>query len=100
MVCVARGMLNGAIGIVAGAREIARMQFVSTTQYDRDVLVFVGIASESDHLPLGEIRQQWAPEALRVKDEELQSYEARVRERAFRACEGLIARYSHYEDVG
>jgi hypothetical protein len=93
MVSVARGILNGAIGIVAGAREIASMRFGSTAEYDEDVLVFVGIDSESDHLPVGDVRRHWSPEALRAKDAELRTYEAHVKKSAFRACDCIIARY-------
>lgn len=100
MVCIARGILNGATGVVAGAREIARMRFGSTMDYDPDVLVFVGIDSESDHLPLGDVRRHWDAEALKTKDKELRDYEARVRERVLRACESFIARYSRYDDAG
>jgi hypothetical protein len=76
------------------------MHFGSSTEHDNDVLVFVGIDSESDHFPLGDVRRHWSAEALKAKDEELKNYELRVRERAFRACESFIARYAHYDDVG
>jgi hypothetical protein len=93
MVRVARGILDGSIGIVAGARQITRLRFGSTAENDSDILIFVGIDSESDHLPLGDVRRHWDAEALKAKDEELQLYEARVKERAFRACESFIARH-------
>lgn len=99
MVRIARGIVNGAIGIVSGSRELARMRFGSTTEHDRDVLVFVGIDSETDHFPLGDVRRHWNAEALKAKDAELRDYEARVKERAFQACERFIARYSKYDDV-
>ena|SRR5688572_25703770 len=100
MISIARGILNGAIGVVEGAREIARLRFGSTTSYDPDVMVFVGIDSESDHFPIGDVRNHWSEDALRVKDEELRSYETHVTERAFQACESFISRYAKYDDVG
>jgi hypothetical protein len=93
MVSIARDILNGAVGIVAGARKIASMRFGSATENDKDVLVFVGIDSESDDLPIGDVRRHWNSEALKAKDAELRSFEARVKESAFRACERIIARY-------
>ena len=95
MVLVARRILDGSTGIVAGARELHSLRFPSRAETDKDILIFVGIDSESDHLPLGEVRQHWSVKALKAKDAELQAYEARVRDRAFAACQNLIARYDH-----
>ena len=93
MVLVAKGILNGDIGIIAGARQLSRLRFHSRTEKDSDILFFVGIDSETDDLPLGDVRRHWNPEALMIKDEELRRYESRLKEQAFRACHGLIARY-------
>jgi hypothetical protein len=93
MVHVARQILDGKVGIVAGARELTRLRFPSRAELDSDILVFVGIDSETDHLPLGNVRRQWNAEVLKVKDEELKCYEDRVKERAFSACKNLIAKY-------
>jgi hypothetical protein len=93
MVRVAHGILDGSIGIVVGARQLTRLRFPSRAENDSDILVFVGIDSQTDHLPLGDVRRLWNIDVLKVKDDELQAYEARVRERAFGACKSLIARY-------
>jgi hypothetical protein len=95
MIRVARRILDGTVGIVAGARQLTRLRFPSRTENDSDILVFIGIDSESDHLPIGDVRQHWNPDALLVKDAELTDYEARVRERAFEACRNLIEKYDH-----
>jgi hypothetical protein len=93
MIRVAREILNGSIGIVAGARQMTALRFSSRAEKDEDILVFVGIDSESGHLPLGDFRWRWNKDALKIKDEELNRFELRVKERAFRACENLIAKY-------
>ena len=92
---VAHRILDGGIGIVAGAREITRLCVPSRAEKDSDILVFVGIDSESHHLPVGDVRRHWNAQILKAKDAELQDIEARVRERAFRACRSLIAKYKH-----
>jgi len=69
MVRVAQGILDGSIGIVAGARQLTRLRFNSRAENDSDILIFVGIDSETDHLPLGEVRRLWNAEALKIKDE-------------------------------
>jgi len=95
MVRVAHGILDGSIGIVAGARQLTRLRLPSRAERFSDVLVFVGIDSETDHLPLGEVRRLWNPAALKVKDAELAAYEVKVRERAFEACRALIKRFEN-----
>jgi len=95
MAGVAHQILDGKIGIVAGARELVRLRFPSRAESDEDILVFVGIDSETDHLPLGEIRRLWNREVLKIKDEELMRYEVQVKERAFNACKNLIAKFEH-----
>ncbi|HXD01538.1 MAG TPA: hypothetical protein VN048_19540 [Verrucomicrobiae bacterium] len=93
MVRVAREILNGRIGIVAGARQMTGLRFPSKLEKDEAMLVFVGIDSESDHLPLGDVRRHWDEEVLKTKDEELRRFELSMKEQAFRACENLIAKY-------
>jgi hypothetical protein len=93
MVRVARGILDGSIGIVVGARQLTGLRFSSQAEKDDDILVFIGIDSETDHLPVGDVRRHWNEGALKTKDEELQRYETHVKERAFRACENFIARH-------
>lgn len=94
IVNVARRILNGSTGIVAGARELSRLRHPSHEKTDEDILVFVGIDSETDDLPLGDARRYWNAEALKKTDAELTEYEARVREQALQACRNLISRYA------
>jgi len=46
-------------------------------------------------MPIGEVRQHWNPEALRVKDAEVAKVEALYREQAFEICRKLIQKYDH-----
>ncbi|MGA8428743.1 MAG: hypothetical protein WB729_02900 [Candidatus Sulfotelmatobacter sp.] len=43
-----------------------------------DFLFLKVVASECDGLPLGTERQYWAPESLREKDLEIESYERKI----------------------
>jgi Elongation factor Tu C-terminal domain len=95
VVAVARSILAGEVGIVAGARQFVRATHRVGVGSDQDFRFFIGVDSETDHLPLGEVRQRWNPDALLAKDAELADYEARVRERAFAACRSLIQKYDH-----
>jgi hypothetical protein len=93
MVRVARSILNGSTGVVAGARQLTRLRFPSRVEKDKDILLFVGIDSETDHLPLGHVRRHWNAEVLKAKDEELERFELCMKERAYRAYENFIAKY-------
>ena len=63
---IATNILDGRVGIVEGSRQL--MEFwlsVDPEQEDSDLLGMCGIESQTDHLPLGDVRQYWDAEALR-----------------------------------
>ncbi len=100
MLQVARGILDGRIGIVAGARELTQLLFPLDLSDDPDALTLREIESETGHLPVGDARRHWNAEALKVKDDELHRYQAQVQQRAFRACEALILKCQHADYSG
>jgi hypothetical protein len=95
IVAAARSILSGELGIIAGARQLSGLGDGVGADRDPDFRFFVGIDSESDHMPIGEVRQHWNPEALRVKDAEVAKVEALYREQAFEICRKLIQKYDH-----
>ena len=95
VVATAQSILSGELGVIAGARQLSGLGYQVGADRDPDFTLFTGVDSESDDLPIGEVRKHWNPEALRAKDAELADYEARVRERVFEACRSLIQKYDH-----
>jgi hypothetical protein len=94
-VTIARDVLEGRSGVIEGSRLLASLSHrVGLGEFDADFLPFVGIDSETDHLPIGEVRRHWAADALATKDAELAAAEAFYRQRAFEACSRLIARFA------
>ena len=93
VVALARSVLSGDTGIAEGSRQLAAWRFDVGAENDPDFLFFVGVASETDDLPIGPVRQHWNPGALRVKDAELAAYEAKVEQKAFEVCRSLIQKY-------
>ncbi len=90
----ASAMLHGELGIIEGSRLLAGLCCrVSSLEHDPDFLCFVGIDSETDHLPIGDIRQHWASEALAVKDAEIRAAESFHRDHAIAACQVLLRRF-------
>jgi hypothetical protein len=92
---IARSILSGEVGVIAGARMFGGLSHQAGDR-DLDFLFFIGLDSETDHLPIGDARQHWNPEVLRAKDAELAAYEAKVRDRAFKACRGIIQKYERH----
>jgi hypothetical protein len=61
---------------------------------DRDMVAFVLIDSETDTLPLGDVRQYWQPEALAKLQPEIERSEQWARETGWAECQSLIRRFS------
>jgi hypothetical protein len=92
---IAQAILEERSGIIAGAREMMWLRLdVDPDQEDEDLLGMAGIESQTDHLPLGEVRQHWDAEALLAKDAELAEQEAFFRESALACCRAIAERYS------
>ena len=101
VVTVASAMLRGELGVIEGSQLLCTLwPLVSSLHRDPDFLTFVAIDSETDHLPVGDVRRHWAPDALVIKDKEIRAAEAFYRDLAFAGCERLLARFgSSAEDA-
>jgi len=93
---VAQAILDGRISIIAGSRQIRRFcgGHAGLDERDPDLTTFVGIDSETDDLPIGDVRQYWAPDVLAQKDLEIVHCEAIYREPALEAASHLVARFT------
>jgi hypothetical protein len=95
IVAAARAVLSGELGIIAGARQLCGLGHEIGADRDAYFTFFVGLDSETDHLPIGDVRQHWNVEALREKDAEIVRVETFYRERAVEICRRLIQKYDH-----
>ena len=93
IVVVARGIISGELGLIAGSRQLWRLGSEIGADRDPDFTFFCAVDSESDHLPIGEVRQRWSSDALREKDSEIAKIESFYRERALEICRRLVQRY-------
>jgi hypothetical protein len=89
----AQDLLNGRASVITTARELRKLQFWVRAKNDPDFIVFEGISSETDHLPVGKERQHWDADALRRKDEEIRLAEDSYKNQAFDAAQNLIEKY-------
>jgi hypothetical protein len=82
------------MGIIEASRILSKRPFSQGLENDPDVLIFIGIDSSTDHLPIGEVRKFWNPEVLLQKDKEIAKWEDFYRTQAREACERLIEKVS------
>jgi hypothetical protein len=73
----AQDMLGGKLSYIEGARKIvAAGATARLDERDADLLPFVGIVSETDALPFGEMREYWQAAALDALQPEIDQKEA------------------------
>jgi hypothetical protein len=89
----ARDLIEGRRGIIESARVLQSLAFSVRDERDPDFVVFRGIDSETDALPVGEVRKYWSPSALEREDVKIRSCEERYRKAAMEAANRLIVKY-------
>ena len=93
----ARAMLAGEIDLVLGCREIVRWatELPRLRSLDEPLNVLRAVESETDDLPLGDVRKHWASDALSAKDREAQRYLERCKPELLTACSQLVEALEH-----
>jgi hypothetical protein len=95
LVLLCRQMLSGELSFFEGSIQVCSLRFmVGVPEFDPDLLHFVAIESETDHLPLGQVQHRWSAEALRRLQPEFEKTEIWANGVASQACQNLIARFS------
>jgi len=89
----ATAILEGRVCVTAGARVLSELALDLLAQREDSFVVFLGVDSETDAFPLGDVRSHWNPNALVREDASRQLYEQTVRPRVNLACGELIRRY-------
>ena len=96
----AHGMLSGTLSFIEGARLKCLLRGrAKLDDLDPDILVaFIAIHSETDALPIGEVRRHWASEALARLQPEIDSAENWAQEVGRAECQRLIDRFGATPD--
>ena len=96
IVSIARRIVAKEIDPLLGCRLIVRHQgsLLDVERQDPSLLVLVGVESETDHFPLGEVRSHWDPSALAQQDRQRAEYLQRVEKDVLDACRAIIVKYS------
>jgi hypothetical protein len=91
----AQDMLAGRLSYIEGARKIITAKWAAKLdEWDEDLVPFVGIDSETEALPFGEMRAHWQPAALDALRPEIDRMEAWARRCGEPHCRNLVARFS------
>jgi hypothetical protein len=92
---VAREVLAGERSVIEGSVLLAGYahNIVPDWRIDPDFVIFGALASETDHLPFGQVRDQWSSAGLAKADVEIAAISENYRENVLRACANLIARF-------
>lgn len=91
----AEGILNGSIGIIEGCRMMN--EFIAFAELDIDEddrVTFQSVESQTDHLPVGEVRKLWNEEALKKKDEEIKRIEIMFAGIVKDSCSFILNKYT------
>ena len=88
---IAEETLAGRYDLLLACRDLAALRRDLSFLPDRVMDVFVAVASETDELPIGIERRQWAVSALHGKDEEASSYRDRVSDAVAAALGEVLA---------
>lgn len=90
---ICRDILDGRLGVIEGVRKLVVFAHSDVIADKEDCKLIVAIDSETDHLPVGAIRELWAAAALLEKDTEIMRLEAIWRERLVTACKRVLNSY-------
>ncbi len=92
---VAAGMLDGSVHYLEGAIELSSLRFeVGLPEDDKDFLAFTGVSSETDHLPIGSVRQHWSQDALNRHEPEIQKSIKWAKEVSLSECKSIVERFN------
>ena len=87
---LAQQFLGGQLGVIAASRKLSPLRHEVEARLPEVLVVFAGIDSETDALPMGDVRQYWSPEALERKDREIIEVENFYRQPATEAATRLL----------
>ena len=85
-----KSVIDGGTGIVEGSRILYSLGRDLGLQHDPTFISFLGVDSQSDHFPIGPVRDQWAADALAREDRSREEFENDFRESIIADCQKVI----------
>lgn len=94
LVLLATAMIEGRLNLIDGVRKIASIRHHVGDPENEVFVPIRAIESETDHFPLGQMRQQCADDYLRRMDEEMDRYLATAKDDIMEACKAIVRAFS------
>lgn len=91
---IVNDILEEKIGSIKASRKLIRLFSEIGFDDDNDLLVFKALDSETDHLPVGKLRENYSSQKLKEIDEEIKKYEDFYRNSVMSACKNILKKYS------
>ena len=96
VVRLALALQDGKIPFLEGVRALNALRSdVTRDDFDPDFLPFVAVYSETDHIPVGALRESCAESWLAKCDDDLERIKKVFAQEIIDACVRLISRFSH-----
>jgi len=87
---VAQAVLEGRTTVLEAIRELCPLAHTDAIANEEDRTLIIGIESETDNLPIGEVRKLWASDALKAKDAEISRAESLWTTQFREACKRIV----------
>ncbi|MCW8880437.1 MAG: hypothetical protein OQJ89_09445 [Kangiellaceae bacterium] len=87
-------MLDGSCDYLEGSRELIRLRFDADLENDHDMRIFIGIVSETDNLPIGNVRGKWSQDALKLNEPEIKKAVEWAKSISLEECKSLSERFN------
>jgi hypothetical protein len=86
---IAAAVLDGRTTVLEAVRTLCPLAHTDAIADEEDRTLVIAIESETDDLPVGEVRKLWAPYALEVKDAEIARAEELYKAQFLEACKRI-----------
>jgi hypothetical protein len=86
----AQAVLDGRITVLEAVRALVSLAHTDAIADVEDRKLIIGIESETDQLPVGEVRKLWASYALKEKDVEIARAEELYRADFLETCRRIV----------
>jgi hypothetical protein len=87
---IAKAVLDGRTTVLEATRELVSLAHTDAIANEEDRILVIAIESETDDLPIGEVRKLWAPYALEAKDVEIARCEELWKAQFIEACKRIV----------
>ena len=86
----AQAGLDGRTTVLEAVRQLVSLAHTDAIAELEDRRFIIAVESETDHLPIGEVRKLWAPDALKEKDVEIARAEDFYRTDFLETCRRIV----------